>query len=298
MQVRIPEQVISAADGISRISGQAAAIQTLIEGNGTTTKRLRRGGTQASESVTVTEQGATGFYDLLFTPTVGALTGEPYLLSYLEPSGVGAMERVNDWHIQVFDSITVTPAGGSLFTTLGNLKEYGNITSANYDAAFAALIGRCTKEIQSRLQRVGFQGTYTEYFDGAGSPQIRPIERPIVSVTSLHESLDQVWDSTTEIAAADYTVDLKAARVEKRAGVPFYGGFQGIRLVYVGGWATVPADVEQACIELVLMKFEAKQNLITSSTSLGDGSQSFLREPRLTDAMYHDIQHHGLQGFV
>jgi hypothetical protein len=278
----ITVQVLSAADGISRLSGHAAAIQALINAaspNGL----LRQGGGQASESVTVTEQGATGFYDITFTPTSGSGVGVPYLLVYREPSGIGAMERIEQYSIQVFDSITVTPAVGSYFTTLAALKEFGGWNGSGADALLTNLIARCTAEIQSEINRMGVSNTYTEFFDGHGSAQIRIRERPIALVTSLHESLDQVWDATTLVAAADYASDYVTGRIERKFGVPFLYGFQNIRVVYAGGWPTIPSLIENRCIRACARAFETRMHLGTSSVSLADGSTQTAETDMLND---------------
>lgn len=278
--IRITVQVLSASDGITRISGAASAISALINA-ASPAGLLRRGGAQASETVTVTEQGSTGFYDLILTPTVGSGVGEPYLLVFREPSGIGAMERIEQYSIQVFDSITITPATGSYFTSLSALKEFGGWTSTGQDALFANLIARCTREIQTYLNREGVAASYTERKDGTGSPFLAVREWPITAVTSIHESLDQVFDSTTLVAAADYVADLTLPRIRNK----WRGWFewtQSIRVIYVGGWVTIPTDVEQACIELAAMKFEARNSLIVGSTQFGDGSKTIQREPSLT----------------
>jgi hypothetical protein len=277
-QVRITLSLYNAA-GTALLSGVAGSITT----------SLRVNGAAAAETVTVAEQGSSGFYDFTFTPTVGGSpVGAVYLLHVVPPAS--SVTSPEDYAIQVFDSISVTPIGGSYFTTLANLREFlfagaSPSPGTGADALLANLIARATKEIQTFLHRVGFQNTYTEFKDGRHSDRIHVVERPIVSVTSLHDSLEQTWDATTEIAAADFLIDKVAGRIAKKYGVPFFDGFQNVRAVYVGGWATVPGDVEQACIDLASMKWEARQTLTVSSRTIGDGTVVSQREPHLTEAM-------------
>jgi hypothetical protein len=69
-----------------------------------------------------------------------------------------------------------------------------------------------------------------------------------------------------------------------RWGRKFTSGSQNVQVVYVGGYATVPPAIEQVAIELVCMKLEAKDMLLSSSLSHGDGSRSVFKEPALTES--------------
>jgi hypothetical protein len=258
------------------LSGQAASI----------TKALRVNGGAASEAVTVTEQGSSGYYDATFTPTLGSGTGVDYLLVLTPPETAsgGPIEET----FQVFDSITVTPAGGSYFTTLANVRELIGAGTTGHDALLANLIARCTAEIQGFLNRTGFQGTYTEYKDG-DTDVFQPDEWPLVSITSVHDSPEGIYNSTTQIAAAELLTQLNGPNrirpfIKRLYGIRYRCGLRSVKLVYVGGWATVPLDVEEVCIELAAMKHEARTALTKGSVTMGDGTTVTIREPHLTKA--------------
>lgn len=275
--VKIIFEVLS-SDGVTPLTGQASLV----------TKTLRKEGGAAPETVTITEQGTSGYYEASFTPLSGAAVGTAYLLRLQEPAGTA--ERVLEYGIQSFDVPIVTPLGGSYFTNLSHLKEFigigdpaGSVASGS-DPVLTNLIGRATVEIQSFLNRVGIMSTYTERYDGKGSPWLWVKEWPITSITSIHESIDQTFDATTLIPSTDYIFDLNLPRIRhKWRG--WFTWFQSIQVIYVGGWVTVPLDVEQVCIELAAMKFQARGALVLASTALGDGSVSIMREPMLTRQM-------------
>lgn len=277
-QVKVLFECLS-IDGLTPLTGQAATI----------TKALRTSGGAAAEAVAIAEQGGSGYYEATFTPLTGAATGHPYLLRIQEPVTAPSttMERVLEYAIQVFDSISVTPIGGSYFTTLANVREFLGGGGTGEDALLANLIARATVEMQTWMDRALFQATFTEYYDGNAGPTVIVNERPIVSVTSLHDSLDQTWDATTVIAAADFAYDRNPSlrntgQVYRRYGVPFYAGFQNVRVVYVGGYSTVPLDIEEVCIERVAQAFERRSSMTTASVSLGDGTRTFLGSPHFT----------------
>ncbi len=60
----------------------------------------------------------------------------------------------------------------------------------------------------------------------------------------------------------------------------FYDGVQNVKIVYKGGYASIPEDLRQACIETVVQKWkEGREGLlgITSRTE-PDGSISIFTE--------------------
>lgn len=296
-QIRITEKILSAADGVTRLSGHATALQNLLDGTTDGVVRLRQGGAAAAETITVTEQASTGYYDILFTPLSGSGTGTPYYLDFQEPAGISAMERNQGYAIQVFDSISVTPAGGSYFTTVANVKEFRSDTKTGSDALFANLVARATREIQSYLNRTVFQDSYVALRDGSNLRSgLQLAEWPVASITTLHESLIQTWDSTTLIPATDYLFDPTDGRLRRTYGQRFLDGFQNVRCEYVGGEATTPEDIEQACILRVGVLFESRQHLTVQSVNLGDGSRTTRRGFGFTDEIRFLLERYRNEG--
>lgn len=52
-------------------------------------------------------------------------------------------------------------------------------------------------------------------------------------------------------------------------GWTFYRGFQNVIVQYTGGYTTVPGDIQQACIELVVRKYRERTRIAEHSRSLG-----------------------------
>ena len=63
-------------------------------------------------------------------------------------------------------------------------------------------------------------------------------------------------------------------------GLTFSKGVKNIKVIYVAGYATIPIDIGQACIEIVAKKYKAgkdkKQGVV--SDSLGERSITFKDE--------------------
>jgi len=146
------------------------------------------------------------------------------------------------------------------------------------------------------MARTGFLGTYTGYFDGMNRDSVALQEWPISSLTTVHDSLEQTFDATTEIDITTINFDpetdpLKAHnRIRRQYGLTFQRGFKNVKVVWTGGWATVPSIVEDVCIELAGMKYETRQTLTVGSSTQPDGSRSFVRRAELSDDMLQRLE--------
>lgn len=153
---------------------------------------------------------------------------------------------------------------------LADVKTYLGITSATTDAVLTALVGNASAFIERYCNRVFEQASYTETRNGNGADAIYLRNTPIVSVQSVSV------DGTSIPAAPDtvsygyifdtHKVYLRGdARVNPItpgifAGYPprFQRGIQNIVIAYTAGFTTIPADVNQACVELVAYKFSRR----------------------------------------
>lgn len=157
-------------------------------------------------------------------------------------------------------------------TTLAALKEQIIVTGTGSDTFLTNLIARASAFIKTVTRRCLNATSLTEYHDGAGHDTIRLRDWPVVSVASIHESADQVWDGTTLVASTDYIVDSRLGRIIKKSGVRFDRHPLSVRAVYTAGYATIPADLEMACLELCVAKWRRRSNEGVQSKQLGDGS--------------------------
>jgi hypothetical protein len=172
------------------------------------------------------------------------------------------------------------------FTTAAEVKEYLGITGSAQDAFLADLVSRVTSLLQGHLGRKIVSGAETEYHDGSDRPGITLRQYPVTTFTSLHQSQDQVWDSTTLLAASDYIVDLARARVWLKGGY-FNHGWQNIKAVYTAGYATVPPALEHFAIESCARIFKRRDNPDVVSWSLKDGAVA----KRIIGDMFSEFAH-------
>lgn len=174
------------------------------------------------------------------------------------------------------------------FPTLARVKEYlGVPTTETADDPFLNnLIAGAQAFVEGYCDRKFEQAAYTdEEHDGRDTDSIYTRQYPIVSVTSV--KVDDV-----ALAAADYVVYKDEGRIRKKAGA-FAGasrdvagvigdvrvpGVRNVKVTYSGGYAALPADLEQAAIELVKRKYQHKQKgdeSITGRTLPGGESVTY-----------------------
>jgi len=132
-------------------------------------------------------------------------------------------------------------------TTLSTVKEYLGLTGTGEDLLLNRLIDWATDFIHSHCGRIFPQGGYDEYIDGDGTETLLSHQFPTLSVSSL-EVDGAVKDS------ASFVLYAPLGLLRLKSGV-FPRGKKNVRLQYTAGYATIPKDIEQACIELVALKY-------------------------------------------
>lgn len=141
-------------------------------------------------------------------------------------------------------------------TTLATVKLWLEIDPANTtnDAILTRLIDSCSSYIESWLNRKILQAAYSEAYDGRGSNAITLAQYPISVLTSV--SVDGV--AQTVVAGAETTksgVRFYDRQIIRNGGA-FCRGRGNVMVNYTAGYATVPSDIEQACIELVSLRYK------------------------------------------
>lgn len=150
--------------------------------------------------------------------------------------------------------------------TLAEVKTFLNIEDADSDTELLAFIDAATRKITDITGPV-LPTTVTEYRSG-GAERIILRQRPVVSITSVTE----VWGTTSTAltaitfgqGATNYGYSFDAAtgsivrRVNNEAGT-FADGEDNIRIVYVAGYATIPAEIALAAKALITHWWQATQ---------------------------------------
>lgn len=191
---------------------------------------------------------ATGKYHVVASAVSSAKT--IYDKWYFTPS-TGADEITDTSTCQVW----ATSAGSSGYlTTLDNLKLALDLTNDADDTLLEEIILRESKFMESYCGRVFKQDNYTEYHDGEGESSLFTEQYPIISVTSIHDDTLRVFGAGTEIASSYIIVreDIGLVRLD---GTTFQSGMDNVKVVYSAGYATIPEDLESACIKLSMADY-------------------------------------------
>ena len=165
-------------------------------------------------------------------------------------------------------------------TTVPACKAFRNIPGDNqdHDEELARLIPAVQGWLEKYCQRAFDQATVTEYFHGSEWRDRLLVARPpIVSITNIWDDPARVY--ATPLAASAYAIDdANAGVIRLLDGLTFSAGLRNVKLTYVGGFQTVPADLEEAVIELVwAARIKGDSNLVgVRSRSIADGSVQFV----------------------
>lgn len=231
----------------------------------------------ASETVTCVELSslwAAGTYAFQFTPANAA----KYVLTII-PTFAGTDGRRES---EEFDIAATLSSDLTNYCTRDQVKLLiGGFTDASsnpittWDALIDELILQAKGAIDSFCRRDFGSSERTEYPRG-GARQIVLRAFPVQSITSIHECTDvpRVYDATTVLTTSDYVADLDRGIIE-RVGT-WANGTRAIRVIYQGGPASVPADVNRAAVKLVAHWFQQRQFIGISSVAAPEGSTTRL----------------------
>lgn len=178
-------------------------------------------------------------------------------------------------------------------TTVANCKAFRGIDSENteHDAELERIIPAVQAFLEQECGRTFDRATVTEYYHGAGSwggcrrgassawrNTLLVARPPIVSITNIWDDPLRSYGSTTLLGAANYVIADDAAGMIMLDGLCFKEGLNNIKITYVGGYQTMPLDLEQAAIEMVWAAREkGEHNLIgVRSRSVADGNLQFV----------------------
>lgn len=170
-----------------------------------------------------------------------------------------------------------------MLTALANVKEYLKIPVAETgdDNILNRLISAADEFVKVYCKRGLEAQAYTEYHSTKSGQDVLMLEQyPVNSITSIHDDPDRNYGSGSLIDTTYYVFEAEPGIV-RLDGVTFYAGFQNVKVIYNAGYATIPADLEQATIELVAQKFNSYDKIrqgIVSRTIEGETVRFFLGE--------------------
>lgn len=187
-------------------------------------------------------------------------------------------------------------------TTLQNVKDYLGVTGTGDDNVIQGLItalgtawlwwtGLGNQNRINTQSPFNSQVTYSEVYDGNGSPRMYLRNRPIISVVSL--SIDGVvMQASTGYPNPGYVIDGNAKSIVLiNGGGPssatfsfnylpgpscggwwFKKGLQNVSVQYTAGYSTTPFDVELAAKQIVATTYQRKKRRDQTSQAMAQGA--------------------------
>lgn len=138
--------------------------------------------------------------------------------------------------------------------TVANAQTWLDVTGD--DAVLQILIDRAVEAMERAAGRHLDAATVTEVLDGNGDYSLwlqEPPDGGADGVTSVHVSSDQEWTSSNLVDSDDYLVNECELIYLDHVWTK---GQQNVRVIYSGGFATVPDDVVGACYEQVAADYQ------------------------------------------
>lgn len=138
------------------------------------------------------------------------------------------------------------------------------------------LLDAATGLIENYCDRTFASTAYTDTQDGTGAQWLYVNNPEIISFTQV---IVEAPDGTTEtVAASNFRYDAKAGKIwftddaTSTIGA-FPEGFKNIQVDYTGGYATIPAAVQQACLQVARALYAQQaggQNAAFQSERMGE----------------------------
>jgi hypothetical protein len=166
-------------------------------------------------------------------------------------------------------------AAGDL-TTLANVKTWFSppLTTTADDALLTRLVTAASQYIQIWLGRQIASQNYTETRDGAGGRKLVLGNAPVTAVATL--SIDGIAiPPASGPSAAGYVFSPTTIYLQSYLFTP---GYQNVAVVYTAGYAVTPPELEQACIELVALRYKERDRIGQVSKNLSGETVSFTQK--------------------
>jgi len=186
--------------------------------------------------------------------------------------------------------------------TLDDYKLLEGVNSTQYDEKFETLITSVSKLVRtycnSEFDTYASGSGYTEYFDIQWDTHTVQLKySPVISITSVHERVGQASAYTqlytngggTPPEYSWYLDALSDSVFRTHEGGSYKAwphGVGSVKVVYLAGYATIPADLQLAVADIVTYyhKDEWKERQsIGSATREGAGSSAIRNDPGFPD---------------
>lgn len=159
-------------------------------------------------------------------------------------------------------------------TTLANVKQYSAITISTDDALLTRLISALSIFVQTWLNRTIASANYIDTLNGVGGQAVQFQNYPVTAVSSLTIDGRTIPAAPVPITSGwtGYVFDANQIMV---SGYRFTRGWQNISVAYTAGFAATPMDIEQACLEIIDLRYKQRQQSGFISKAIGGETVTF-----------------------
>jgi hypothetical protein len=164
------------------------------------------------------------------------------------------------------------PLASNALTSVANVKEYLQQSDTGLDAVITNLINRyslaCINYVSREFAPATSSATRTFVYNGSGKLPLNPYD--LRSATTVTMDVDS--DSPTVLTADQYALRPKPSRdaVFTWIQLPTRQAESEVSVAGAWGFASVPVDVEEACIIAVLTAVRTRVSATTSMFNVED----------------------------
>lgn len=156
-------------------------------------------------------------------------------------------------------------------TTYDSVKAFLGLSQDNDKGLLERMIQAASSFIQTILSRDVTKQDYTEKYNGNGHTKLTLSSSPITAISSL--SVDGIAvPLSSDGKQAGY---MFSETMLYLIGHTFTKGFQNVSVSYTAGYENVPYDIEQACIDLVALKYKERDRIGIQSKTLATESITY-----------------------
>ena len=211
---------------------------------------------------------AAGQVSFAFTSEQTATAGE-FMGSWVVSNGSGGQFTIPTMgYLLISIEENLVTAGGAQLVSLAEIKEALSITTddRSHDSRLTALATGIVPVIE-HITGPMLQRSVTEWYDG-GSESIILRQRPAISVESVSEWWGPTEHPLTEVSnptegtVFSYLFEAPSRVTRRGPGggtMRFEHGSQTVRIEYTAGLASVPANVREACLQLIRIHYGENQ---------------------------------------
>lgn len=153
-------------------------------------------------------------------------------------------------------------------TTLAEVKAYLGITGTTSDVLLQSLITAASQAIANYCNRTFQVTAYNEMRSGNGNSEFVTLGYPITSVSSVTVNGNTIPSAGNAWPRNGYSNGEWSITID---GYCVPRGRKNVALSYSAGYAVIPADLDQAAIELVALKYKQKDRIGVSGSEGIDG---------------------------